>query len=193
MVRSLVLGAVLGGLVAFIWSAVSWMMLPWHDGSMRSFTDEAAVSRVLLENAPTGGIYMLPGMPPGYDRMSQAEKQAAETAMAQRKSEGPFLYGVVWRRVHEDMGRQMGAALLFDMLAALLVSMLVLRTGGMSWGGRVLFVLTVALAVGIIAVVPNWIWWHHPANSVIVMMADILIGWLLAGMVIAKVAAPKAA
>lgn len=193
MMRSLVLGAVLGGVVAFVWSAISWMVLPWHDGSMKSFANEAAVAQVLLDNAPSGGMFMLPGMPPGYAQMSSAEKQSVEAAIAQKKSDGPYLYGVVWRRVREDMGRQMGVALLFDMLAALLVTMLVMRTGGMSWGGRVMFIVTVALAVGMIAVVPNWIWWHYPANYVIVTMADVLIGWTLAGMVIAKVAAPKAA
>ncbi len=193
MIRSLALGAVLGGLVAFVWSAVSWMALPWHETSMKSFTDEAAVAQVVLDNAPTGGMYMLPGKPPGYERMSGADKQSADAAMEQKLAEGPYLYGVVWRRVREDMGRQMGASLLFDMLAALLVTMLVMKTGGMSWAGRVMFIVTVAMAVGMIAVAPNWIWWHHPRKYVVVTMADILIGWTLAGMVIAKVAAPKAA
>ncbi|MGH7729716.1 MAG: hypothetical protein ACRENJ_00515 [Candidatus Eiseniibacteriota bacterium] len=193
MIRSLVLGAVLGGVVAFAWSAVSWTLLPWHDSAMKSFTDEAAVAQVLRDNIPSGGMFMLPGPPPGYDRMSKAEKEAAEAAMAQKRSEGPYLHGVVWRRVRDDMGRQMGVALLFDVLSALLVTMLVMRTGGMTWGGRVMFVVTMALAACMIAVAPNWIWWHHPADVVIVQMADLLIGWLLAGMVIAKVAAPKAA
>lgn len=193
MVKSLVLGAVLGGIVAFVWSAVSWMLLPWHNSSMKSFTNEAVVAQALIDNAPSGGMFMLPGMPPGYERMSQAEKQTAEAAMAQKKAEGPYFYGVVWRGVREDMGRQMGAALLFDMLAALLVTMLVMKTGGMSWGGRVMFIVTATLAVCMIAVAPNWIWWHYPRDFVIVTMADLLIGWTLAGMVIAKVAAPRAA
>lgn len=193
MIRSLVLGAVLGGLVAFVWSAVSWMLLPWHDASMKAFADEAVVAQVLLEQTPSGGMFMLPGLPAGYERMSDAEKQAVGAAIAQKKSDGPYFYGVVWRRVHEDMGRQMGVGLLFDILAALLVTMLLMKTGGMSWGGRVMFVVTAALAVCMIAVAPNWIWWHYPANFVLVTMADLLIGWTLAGMVIAKVAAPKAA
>jgi hypothetical protein len=184
---------VLGGLVAFVWSAFSWMLLPWHNSSMRSFADEAAVAQVLLEQAPSGGMFMLPGLPAGYDRMSDAEKQALGEAMMKKKSEGPYFHGVVWRGVREDMGRQMGVGLLFNVLAALLVTMLVMKTGGMSWAGRVMFIVTAALAVCLIAVVPNWIWWHHPSGFVMVTMADLLIGWTLAGMVIAKVAAPKAA
>lgn len=192
MTRSLVLGAVLGGVVVFVWSAVSWMLLPWHESSMRSFTDEAAVAQVIMDNAPSGGMFMIPGMPPGYASMSQAQKDSCAAAMAQMKAAGPYLYGVVWRGVKEDMGRQMGIGLLFDILAALLVTMLVMRTGGMSWGGRVMFIVTAALAVCLIGLAPNWIWWHHPSGDVIVSMADVLIAWTLAGMVIAKVAAPRA-
>jgi hypothetical protein len=50
--RSIVLGAVLGGVTVFVWSAVSWMLLPWHESSMKSFADEAAVAQVILDNAP---------------------------------------------------------------------------------------------------------------------------------------------
>ena len=192
MIRSLALGAVLGGLVAFLWSAVSWMMLPWHN-TMKSFTNEAIVSQVLIENVPSGGVYMLPGMPPGYDRMTDDQRKMADQARATALANGPYVYAVVWRGLSENMGKQMAIGLLFNILAALLVSMLVMRTAGMSWGGRVMFVVTAAVAVCLIAVVPNWIWWRYPKDWILVSMADIVIAWLLAGMVIAKVSAPKAA
>jgi hypothetical protein len=68
-----------------------------------------------------------------------------------------------------------------------------MKTAGMSWGGRVMFVGTAAVAVCLIAVMPNWIWWRYPSDWVLVGMADIVIAWLLAGMVIAKVSAPRTA
>ena len=193
MMRSLVLGSLRGGVVVFTWTAVSWMLLPWHNGHMKSFTDEAAVAQVILDNAPSGGMFAIPGWPAGYDSMSQAQKDSCSAAMAQKMAAGPYFYGVVWRGVKEDMGRSMGVSLLFNILAALLVTMLVMRTGGMSWAGRVMFIATAALAVCMIAIAPNWIWWHQPSGYVMVAMADVLIAWTLAGMVIAKVAAPKAA
>ena len=192
MVRSLVLGSVLGGVIVFAWTAVSWMLLPWHNNAMKSFADEAAVAQVILDNAPSGGMFAIPGWPAGFDAMTQAQKDSCQAAMTKKMADGPYFYGVVWRGVKEDMGRSMGVSLLFDVLAALLVTMLVMKTGGMSWAGRVMFIVTVALAVCLIAIAPNWIWWHHPSGYVIVGMADVVIAWALAGMVIAKVAAPKA-
>lgn len=193
MVKSLVLGSLLGGIVAFCWSAISWTVLTWHNPTMNSFTNEDAVAQVLMENAPTGGMYWLPGIPPGYEKLTGDAKKAADDAMMQRSKTMPYFYGVFQPRANDDMVRQMGGSLLFDILAALLITGLLMRTAGMSYLGRVMFIVTVALAVGLIAVVPNWVWWHYGTGWTIVGMADILIGWFLAGLVIAKVAAPKPA
>ena len=37
MMRSLVLGTILGGLAAFLWSTVSWRFLGWHERALRNF------------------------------------------------------------------------------------------------------------------------------------------------------------
>jgi hypothetical protein len=193
MIKSLALGALLGGLVVFAWSAVSWMLLTWHNPTMHSFTNEAAVAQVLLDNAPRGGMYWLPGLPPGYENLKGDEKKAAEAAMEQRMKTMPFFYGVVHPRANFDMARQMTASILFDILAALLVTMLVMKTGGMTYGGRVMFIVTVGLAAALIGVVPNWVWWKFGTGWTVVGTADVVIAWFLAGLVIAKVAAPKPA
>src|SRR5882762_10100350 len=125
--------------------------------------------------------------------MQGAEKKAAAAAMEQRAKTMPFFYGVVLRGASFDMGKQMAVSVVFDILAALLVAMLVMRTGGMSYAGRVMFIVTVALAAAVMCVLPNWVWWHYPTTVVVVGMADVVIGWFLAGLVIAKVAAPRTA
>ena len=40
MFRPLVMGAVLGGIVVFLWSMVSWTVLPWHSADLMRFTNE---------------------------------------------------------------------------------------------------------------------------------------------------------
>ena len=44
MMRRLVLGTILGGLVAFVWSSVSWEILGWHEKTMVTFQNEDDVS-----------------------------------------------------------------------------------------------------------------------------------------------------
>jgi len=60
MVKKLLLGTVLGGLIVFAWGAISWMVLPWHAATLQAFTNEAAVSKVIQANAPQPGVYFLP-------------------------------------------------------------------------------------------------------------------------------------
>jgi hypothetical protein len=38
---------------------------------------------------------------------------------------------------------------------------------------------------------PYWNWWHFPAGYTLVCAADLLIGRLLAGLVLARLAAPR--
>jgi hypothetical protein len=193
MIKSLLLGSLLGGLVVFAWSAISWMVLPWHNPMMISFGNEAAVAQVLAENATTSGMYIMPGLPAGYDKLSGEAKKAADAEMEQRGKTMGFFYGVVLRSANFDMGKMMIVGFLFDVLAALLVMMLVMKTGGMTYGGRVMFIVTVALAAAVMCVLPNWVWFHYPTMWAVVGMADVVIAWFLAALLMAKVGAPKAA
>ena len=43
----------------------------------------------------------------------------------------------------------------------------------------------VGLVGALLGHVPNWIWWGFDTNYTIVMIADTLIGWFLAGLIIA--------
>ncbi|MEK6698785.1 MAG: hypothetical protein AABZ10_07060 [Nitrospirota bacterium] len=55
-----ILPSILAGIVLFVWGFISWALLPWHMTVANKFADEAAVSRVLKENAPQSGVYYLP-------------------------------------------------------------------------------------------------------------------------------------
>ena len=79
MSRSFLMGGFVGGVVLFVWGAVSWMVLPWHNMTLNTFTDEDKVANVLIANAPVRGIYVYPGEAhvPG---LSEDEKAKAETS-----------------------------------------------------------------------------------------------------------------
>lgn len=190
MSRPLIFGAALGGIVVFIWSFVSWTILPWHTADLLRFTNEGEVAAVLAGNMHGDGLYTLPAMPPNYSTMSAEQKKAADAQMDADMKRGPVVYGLVRSGYGVNIGKMMGAAIFFDVLAALLVTMLVLKIGG-TYAGRVSFIVTIALAVSLIAFVPNWVWFGYPSRWVLTMMADTLVAWLLAGLVIAKVAVMK--
>ncbi|MDQ2994245.1 MAG: hypothetical protein M3R00_04770, partial [Pseudomonadota bacterium] len=92
MIKRIFMAAVLGGLIAFIWGNISWVVLDWHLKAMHQFKDESAVAAVLKNNAPESGVYMLPQMPNdsaarvGEDHKTLKEKHDAQV------SEGPRAY-----------------------------------------------------------------------------------------------------
>nr|MBI3614030.1 hypothetical protein [Nitrospirota bacterium] len=187
MRKSLILGGLLGGLVLFFWGAFSYMVLPWHSMALEKFTDEAVVAQALTANASRSGMYILPNPHQHEPGTTAAQQQAVEEGAKRRMMSGPFLFAAVSLDGTRDMGRALLLNVLSDILAAALVTWLLLQTAHVSYRRRVGFVVVMALTTGLVAHVPSWIWWKFSTSFTLVEFADLLIGWGLAGLVIAKV------
>ena len=75
MLRSLVLGTILGGLAALAWSTVSWEILGWHEKTLVNFQNEDEVSAVIASHAGKDGTYILPGRSPAEGMTSEQKKR----------------------------------------------------------------------------------------------------------------------
>jgi len=190
MKRSLLLGALLGGVVAFLWSWVSWDVLPWHENQMSSFQDEDIVGRAIMDHAPQSGMYFYPagGAQPG---MSHEQRKAAQAVAMEKMKQGPIMFAGVKREPFGSFGEGMLKQLLGQIVAAFLLTWLLLETrGGLSYWRRVQFLATVGLAASVICDWPNWVWWSFSGGYTMVQTIDSAVTWLLAGLVIAAVAKP---
>jgi len=170
------IAACLCALVLFIWGFISWVVLPWHNAVANKFTDEAAVSQVLKNNAPTAGIYYLPF----------AEED-------HRQGEAAAFINVLPNGFDMNMGKLMFQALFGQFIAALLVIVLLRRTWGLHYWQRVGFVSSVGLAIGFVSHFPYWNWFGFSTEYVAVVILDSLIAWALAGLVMAKFVSGKEA
>lgn len=168
MMRNLLLSAV-AGMVLFVWGFVSWAVLPWHNMVANKFTDEAAVSQVLKDNAPQAGVYYLP-----FSEQDHGPGQVGAFA------------NVLPQGTEMNMGRQMGIGLVTQIVSAFLVLALVSMTSGLVYWGKVGFFALAGLTIGFVSHAPYWNWFGFPAPYVGVTILDILTGWILAGLVVAK-------
>jgi hypothetical protein len=190
MLKSLVLGTILGGLVAFVWSSISWEVLGWHEKPFHRFQNEDEVSAIIASHATGPGVYLLPS------GLSQAglkgeEKKAAQAALMAKMQKGPILFGAVRTDGFGSYARGLLAQVLSLMAAAFLLTWLVLQTSGLSYGRRVVFLGVVGLAASVIVDLPNWNWWGFSGSFTFVNLVDCTLTWLIAGSVIAKVAKPR--
>jgi hypothetical protein len=184
---SLISGAFLGGAVAFAWTTISWLVLPWHAGALRSFRDESAVAQAIVANAPRAGVYFLPNPPPERSSAPPAAAEAARDAALARMERGPVLFAAVRPRGAGSVTRAMVIDAAIDILGALLFTWLLLQTKGLSYWRRVAFVATAALAVAVVAALPDWNWLGFSAQYTAIVATDMVLGWSLAGLVIARV------
>ncbi len=180
--RSIVIGGLLGGLVLFVWSAISWMVLPWHHSNFHKFDQEKVVEIVMQTNAPHKGIYLLPNPSHGS---AQERKEAHE-----RASKGPFAFVVMNPKGWGSMPLHMIFGLLIQIAGAGLVTgfLTFIKKPDAAYAEKFIFVVLFALAAGVVCQLPYWNWWGFPKDFILLAFADLLIGWSLAGLMIAKVA-----
>ena len=185
--KELLLGTILGGLIAFFWGAFSWMVLSWHDQTLFAFSDEDKVAQVLLEQAGEDGVYVLPNF---HQHKEGAGPKEAEAQMHQRMRKGPFAFVSVRRGgTDPDMKEEMGFGLANQFLAAFLIILLLKKTSGLSYWGRVGFVVLLAATASVLCHLPYYNWWGFPAHYTLIYVLELIIGWFLSGLVIAKVVA----
>ena len=191
MLKSLVRGTILGGLVAFVWSSISWEVLPWHEKPILSFQNDEEVSAMIRTHTMKSGVYILPGG--SMEGMTSEQKKAAQAALMEKMQKGPVMFAAIRRDGFGSYAQGLVIQLLSLVAAAFLLTWLVLQTGGLSYGKRVLFLAVVGLAAGVITELPYWNWWGFSGMYTTVMIADATLTWLFAGLVIAKVAKPRMA
>jgi hypothetical protein len=163
--------SIAAGIVLFAWGFVSWALLPWHNLVAHKFTNEASVSKVLKQNSPQKGVYYLP---------------------FSEKDHGPDKVGafvnVLPQGTEMNMGKQMAIGAITQIIGAFLVLMLLGQTSGLTYWGKVGFLSLVGLIIGLVGHAPYWNWFGFPSSYTIVTILDILIGWTLAGLAVAKYA-----
>jgi len=169
--KAYIKSGILAGVVLFLWGAFSWMVLPWHRATLHNFIDSRTVSDELASNALQSGIYLSP--------------------MGMSASSGQVKQAYIFASVHlqgapSSMMPSMIVSLLTQMLAAILIAYLLSKTTSLSYYKRVKFVLIFALAAGIVTYLPYWNWFCFDTAYTLVEIADLLLGWLFAGLVLAK-------
>jgi hypothetical protein len=182
--KKLVRGAFIGGVIVFLWCLLSWMLLPWHASAFHKFTDEDSVAQAIRNNAPASGIYLLPNTY-AYDASTSPSEMEKGMSMMQN---GPTMFASVQV---EGMGEKtiqpFFVSLIIQILGAGIVTWMLLHNRGLNYAKRVWFVTLYGIAVGILGVFPAWNWWSLSGTYVLSLFFDLIVGWFLAGLAIAKI------
>ena len=183
--KRILLGAVVGGFIVFAWSAVQHMATPLATAGISALPGEEAVLAALRANVREDGFYFFPaaGMSPD---MTPAEHEA----WAERMRTGPSGVMVVHPQGAEPMPmRGLVYELVSDILAALLVAFGLAHVVA-PYGRRVLLVALAGVFVALAGSASYWIWYGYPTAYIGAEAIDHIVGWLLAGLAMAKIVRP---
>lgn len=172
--KSLILGTLLGGLTALVWSNISWELIGWHEKSLLTFQQDPEVAAVISSHTMKDGTYL---MPFGTSKQTQ-----------DRMQKGPIVFASVRRGGLGSVGRLFGVQIAILFAIAFLLTWLLLHTSGLSYPRRVMFLAVVGLTASVIVDLPNWNWWGFSGLFTAVDVADNVLTCLFTGLVIAKVA-----
>lgn len=175
--RVLVAG-IIGGIVMFIWGAVSHMALGLGNVGMYQPANEDAVLSTLHEGlGQQGGVYILPSVDP-----AKISDPAVAKAYSEKAQRSPYAW-VVYLPQGDDMmhmGPQLARQWASDTLSALALAF-VMGWAAMSFGRRVTLAAVLAVFAWLSTMVPYWNWYRFPRDFTLAALVEQLVGWVLAG------------
>ena len=180
--KRILIAGVLGGVAMFMWGAFCHMVLPISSMAIKSLPNETAIVPLLQRDIKEPGLYFFPGM----------DMSATLTEEQQREWEARYIAGPIGILVYQPTGypplsaRLLLTELISDILAAFIVAWLLSLIGvnlarGLIIGGALGLFAWLTLSVS------YWNWYGFPKVYILGEAVDQIIGWALAGLVIALI------
>ncbi len=177
-----VIAGVVGGIIVFVWGAIAHLATPLGTAGLRALPNEAPVIEALKANVPQSGLYFFPGV--DMSRKPTPEEQKAWEAKLRAGPSGLIVYTAGGMGAMEP--RQLVTELISDILAAVLAAIL-LSFMAVPYITRAVAPALFALYAFLSLTVSHWNWYHFPTAFVTAELVTEFIGWLLAGLAMAKI------
>jgi len=177
----IILAGFLGAIVLMIWGFLSWAVLPFHGKTMHTLSNEDAVVAAIKAGNAESGTYQIPGMGDGSAAAKKIEMdkmKVGPTGWLHYSTEG---YGEI-----DPMYFLKGFLVCFfsSMFAASLLRKLSWSLAS-KYGTRVRFIMMLGVFLAIAGRLNDWAWMGYPTSFSLNLLVDDIVGWTLAGLVIA--------
>lgn len=174
--------SLIGGIVMFLWGVGAHTVLGLGDvGLSQPANENVAMSGLQEGLGGQAGVYILPALDP-----KQMMDPATTRAYSIKAVRSPYAW-VVYQPQGTDMlqmGPQIARQWASDTLAALALAF-VMGLAVLSFRQRVAVAAAGAMFAWLSSALPYWNWYRFPLDFTLAALAEQLIGWLLAGAVMA--------
>ena len=170
--KKLLIGALVGGIILFIWQFLSWTALHLHNNAYQYTDKQDAILSTLGSQIEKDGQYMIPSLPPN------ATQEQHEAFM---KTQAGKPWALVQYQQSQDMnmGANMIRGLIVDMLIIGFFCALISRMNALNFTAIFISSLFVGLIVFFNVPYTNHIWFK--GFDLMAYFIDCLVSWGLAG------------
>jgi hypothetical protein len=169
-----IIAALIGAIILFVYQALSWTVLPVHKDFSRYSKNQDAALSALSANLKRGGVYFLPGLPPGASSKEHEEQTA--------KMEGkPWAIVEYHPSYHNDMTTSMIKGLLINFFAVLVVALTLNYGAFNSFRSRFLVAAGFLVFAIFMSRLTDWNWWQTPVHALTGEIIDMVVMGLLLG------------
>jgi hypothetical protein len=170
--KRIIISALVGAIIVFVFQAASWMFLGIHKGAMKPTKDPAAVASVLDANLGEEAVYAVPTM--GESEESMKELEGKPWAL--------IYYHKAWDS--SSMGMQMVSGFLIDFVLMLIIAGIISkgRPSFDSFSSRFMVVFGIFIVALLLTTLTEWNWWRTPMNYLSGLVIDNIIMGILAGL-----------
>lgn len=184
MAGRILLSALLAAVAIFIWGFIFWAALPFGQQSMNMITNEDAVRTSLNDNLGSSGVYFFPGMD-----HNAADKAAAEKSFQDKAKAGPMGLVLFKKEGGDPMApAQMVWGFVHSFISAVLMGILLVMAlpALPMYGQRVAFVTLGGIFASYMVLSGFVNWWYFPIGFAIANGVYLIIAWLIAGLILAR-------
>jgi uncharacterized membrane protein YeaQ/YmgE (transglycosylase-associated protein family) len=171
MNTKMIVGALVGGLLVFIWQFLSWTMLNLHGSEQKYTSNQDTILNFLNTQLQEDGTYFLPNAAP--DASQDEHQKLMETSAGK-----PWAQISYHKSMNTVMGMNMVRGFLVDVFAVMLLIWLLSKIPGLT----IQTAITASIVVGIIGYLTteytNSIWYEK--NS-IPDLIDAVVSWAICG------------
>ena len=171
--KKLLIGAIVGGIILFIWQTLSFAILNLHGKAFTYTPKQDEIMNALNSLITEDGQYLMPGLPP------DATSEQHDALM--KSGEGKPWAMVSYHKAHDmSMGMNMVRGLLVDIVAIGLLCWILSKINLPTFGTLLTATIFTGLIVFFTAPYTAHIWYQN--FDIMAHFMDAIVGWGLTGL-----------
>jgi len=172
-----IISVILGALILFIWSMISWMALPFHENTLTQIPEGTVDLQKMQIDMPKDGVYHYPGMPAD-------DSPETMVAMEEKLNKGPRIALMVYKSGATKLMDPMQFVLGFviNLLTVIGLFYIVSKLADKSIKSILTTVIVIGFIIGFASDFAMLNWGMFPMDFTITNVFDYLVSFSLVGL-----------